>query len=80
MTKKEVAKIKNVISQCQQDLACCGEHMSEVDKMACTARIDVLVWLLVETGHDEGLDPELHPEDFKEPVEELGHPIPAYIV
>ena len=71
MTKKEVAKIKSVIEQCQHDLALYGNQLDETEKMAFTARIDVLVWLLVETGHDEGLDPELHPEDFKTPAEEI---------
>lgn len=66
MTKKEVALVKNVIAQCQENLAERGFCMSDVDKMAHTARIDVLVWLLVETGNDAGLDPSLHPEDFKE--------------
>lgn len=65
MTKKEVAMIKGVIDQCQGDLSRIGDWLGEAEKMAYTARIDVLVWLLVATGHGEGLDPELHPEDFE---------------
>ena len=64
MTKKEVTKVKKVIAQCQEDLANYGHLLNETEKMAYTARIDVLVWLLVQTGHGDGLDPELHPEDF----------------
>lgn len=64
MTKKEVAKVKDVIDQCQKDLTLFGDRLNETEKMAYTARIDVLVWLLVSTGHGDGLDPELHPEDF----------------
>ena len=64
MTKKEVALVKDTIADYQKDLALYGSHMDETMKMAYTARIDVLVWLLVKTGHGEGLDLELHPEDF----------------
>lgn len=65
MTKKEVALIKETIDNYRHELSRYGSVLDETGKMAYTARIDILVWLLVETGNDEGLDPELHPEDFK---------------
>lgn len=66
MTKKEVALIKKVIDSFCDDLK--NEEKDtifaydEETRIDLNARIDVLVWLLMETGHADGLDPELLPE------------------